>query len=162
MVSSFLLAATLGLVFVLHRIIGALRILRSVELEFHLLAWLLVESWNCYSYLPGIWTVFSLRSILYHLLPPIPWIKLNRNHIFEEGHKSGWSHLQARPVYSTSFREFRMGCLFGGLCPSLAFPTGANPTYSCFSWRSGPIWRTPFVWLTLKPSRLVELAVRHR
>jgi len=44
MVSSFLLAATLGLVFVLHRIIGALRILRSVELEFYLLAWLLVES----------------------------------------------------------------------------------------------------------------------
>jgi len=37
MVSPLLIVATIGLAFVLHRIIGALRILRSVELEFYLL-----------------------------------------------------------------------------------------------------------------------------
>lgn len=44
MVSPLLLVVTLGLAFALHRIIGALRILHSVESEFHLLPPLLVES----------------------------------------------------------------------------------------------------------------------
>ncbi|KAF5354678.1 hypothetical protein D9756_005393 [Leucocoprinus leucothites] len=81
MVSPFLIAATIGLVFVLQRVIGALRILHSVD------------------YLPGHRTVLGFRSILYYLLPQIRGVKLSRNWLFEEGHKTfeevGWDAYSA-------------------------------------------------------------------
>jgi len=44
MMSPLLLVATIGLAFALHRIIGALRLLRSVELEFYRLPRLPIKS----------------------------------------------------------------------------------------------------------------------
>ncbi|KAF9451960.1 cytochrome P450 [Macrolepiota fuliginosa MF-IS2] len=76
MASPLLIAATLALLFVIHRVVGALRILHSV------------------GYLPGHRTVFGFGSLWFWILPPTKGIKLDRNFVFQEGHevfeRVGW------------------------------------------------------------------------
>lgn len=96
MVSPFLHVVTIGVAFVLHRIISTLRILRPVESESASQA--SSRNHHC-SHLQGHRTLISLPSILYFLLPDIPGIKLSRLHMQKEGWKGRWTHLWTRLIW---------------------------------------------------------------
>ena len=96
MVSPFLHVVTIGVAFVLHRIISTLRILRPVESESasqassRILKIIIVATFK----VTERWLAFQVSSIF-----DIPGIKLSRLHMQKEGWKGRWTHLWTRLIW---------------------------------------------------------------